>query len=126
MKISDTMLRHYLGQITHSFFASNDEMPEDLSEFDSYMQTVRAMAETAGDTRWLQLGLQHLVNDPQADLGRYGAGLFPITADDIRQIIWHLLDRLDAPGGAAAPAIPITLEPMTGDEWRAHRAGLGA
>ena len=124
MKISNTMIRSYLGQITLTYFVENDEMPEDFGEFDGHIATLRYEAEAAGDLPWLELGLQYLLNDPQTDLAAYSGGMFPLHDSDMREIISYLLDRLEAPGGTEEPAIPITLEEMTGDEWRAYRAGL--
>lgn len=116
------MIRFHLDQVTHGYFADHDAIPEDLSCLDGCCRTVRAMAEATGDLRWLQLGLQQLVNDPLEDLVRF-AGPFPLHADDVRAIIWRLLAVLDAPGGIAAPVLPIELVDMTADEWQACRAG---
>ncbi|HIV71139.1 MAG TPA: hypothetical protein H9903_09425 [Candidatus Aquabacterium excrementipullorum] len=125
MKISTTMLDYNLGQITLTYFAEHNEMPEDLSDFDSYIETMRHDAQAAGDLPWLLLGLQQLINDPEIDLAAHGGGVFPLSADDVRDIIIHALYKLNAPGGAAAPLIPVTLAYMTGEDWKAHRATLG-
>lgn len=122
MQISRTMLRLYLDQVTHGYFASHEEMPADLAEFDPYMQTAWHMAKAAGDLPWLQLGLRHLSNDPQADCSRF-RGPFPLHDEDIRLLILHFLERMQA--GCDPPVLPISLVDMTGDEWRAHRAKLG-
>ncbi len=76
------------------------------------------------DLRWLLLGLQQLINDPAVDLASYGGGVFPLKAEDLRDIICHALHRLNAPGGLGQPALPITLESMSGGEWRAYRDDL--
>ena len=124
MKISATMLRNHLGQITLTYFVEHSEVPEDLSELDSYIDTMQHDAQAAGDLPWLLLGLRQLVNDPQVDLASYGGGVFPLKAEGMRDIICHVLHRLDAPGGIAPPALPITLESMSGEAWRAHRDAM--
>lgn len=124
MKISTTMLRNHLGQITLTYFVDHSEVPEDLSELDSCIDTMRHDAQASGDLPWLLLGLQQLINDPQVDLASYGGGVFPLKADDMRDIICHALNRLEAPGGIAPPTVPVTLESMSGEAWRAYREGL--
>lgn len=121
MKISRTMLRLYLDQITHGYFASHDAMPDDPAEFDQDMHTALHMAEAAGDLPWLQLGLRHLINDQLADFSIF-RGPFPLHDDDIRSVILHLLNRMRTT--TDPPVRPITLVDMTGDEWRSHRAQL--
>ncbi len=124
MTISNTMLRNYLELITLTYFVDHNEMPEDLSEFDSYIDTVRRNAEASADLPWLLRGLQYLLNAPDVNLEDYGGGVFPLHAEDVRSIIWRVLDYLQAPGGTAMPVVPITLPDMTGDEWRAYKASL--
>jgi hypothetical protein len=72
------------------------------------------------------VGLQQLINDPRAELASYGGGVFPLEAEDVRDLIAHALGRLGAPGGLEPPAVPVLLESMSGDAWRAYRDSLRA
>lgn len=122
MKISNPMIKFYLDHIIQVYFVDHHEMPEDLGEFDSCIETARRSALATGELPWLFLGLQHLINDPQVDLSSYSRGGFPLEATDVRDIIVHTLNVLNAPGGISPPVIPITLDNMTGEDWAAYRA----
>lgn len=126
MKISNPMIGFHLDHVILVYFVDHHEMPEDLGEFDSYIETMRHGAQAAGELPWLLLGLQHLINTPEIDLASYCRGGFPLNADDVRDILVHILCVLKAPGGLERPIMPITLDNITGEAWAAYRAEWGA
>ncbi|MCP3057368.1 hypothetical protein LXT21_01100 [Myxococcus sp. K38C18041901] len=121
MKVCTAMLRYHLGQVTLTYFVDHSEMPEDLGELDSYIETMRYGAQASGDLPWLLLGLRQLLHDPSVDLAAYGGGVFPLGDGDMRDIIIRVLNRLDARRGISAPDVPVQLESMGGELWRTYR-----
>ncbi|GEN08201.1 hypothetical protein SAMN05443572_106374 [Myxococcus fulvus] len=121
MKVCTAMLRYHLGQVTLTYFVDHDEVPEDLGELDSYIETMRYGAQASGDLPWLLMGLRHLLHGPRVDLSAYGGGVFPLSDDDMRGIILRVLIRLDDRRAFSAPEVPVQLESMGGDLWRSYR-----
>ncbi|MBZ4398906.1 MULTISPECIES: hypothetical protein [unclassified Myxococcus] len=127
MKVCTAMLRYHLGQVILTCFVDHNEVPEDLGELDSDIETIGHGAQASGDLPWLLLGLRQLLHDPRADLASYGGGVFPLEDGDMRGIIIHVLSRLDARGGfSSSPDVPVQRESMGGELWRTYRDRWGA
>ena len=122
MKISKTMVKYYLEHVTVVYFGDHNQPPEDLSDYDDCINTMRMIAENAGDLPWLKLALQHLLSHPGVNLRDY-RGAYPLQPEQVRELlehVWAVLwpgQEVPGPGEGA----DVELVEMSVEDWAAAR-----
>lgn len=117
------MLRFYLSHITN-YFIDYYSMPEDLTEFDPYVNTVKVIAESRNELDWLIVGLSCLIFNSGKDLTNYNVIQAAISDEDMHSIISYLYNKLCDDKHHEMTHIPVSFHDMTADEWNDYKAGL--
>ncbi len=122
MKISKQMLQRHLEYITLGYLDGYDEPPDDIEDYDDWIEEFRLSAERAGDLPFVKLALDHLLSSDES-LKPYDGGLYPYPEHQLYEIFegaWDAVwpdDRLSRRGEAAV----VDLVDMTADEWAERR-----
>jgi hypothetical protein len=85
--VNQTMVDHYLSDITVGWFARHDLPADEVDEYRPYVENIRQLALTQGDLDYLKVGLEYLLLHPEVDLEAYNGGRYPFDADEMREII---------------------------------------
>jgi hypothetical protein len=126
MKISTTMVKHYLSYLLVGWFGDHEQPPQTREEIAPYARNIAALAGQAGDLGWLTMGLEGLLSDPAAPLRRVAGGQYPFTRGELHDtllMLWQALapgDHLGAPGEGPT----IEWVDMTAEEWVTYREWL--
>ena len=126
MRISKTMVKYYLSYLTVGYFGDHAEPAEDFEEYAPIIRNIRVLAERAGDLPWLQLAIEHLLSDSNANLKEYDGGYYPFSRDQIEQHLYHVWKTLwpGAELGQPGEGPTVELVEMSADEWLEYRKSL--
>jgi hypothetical protein len=124
MKISNSMINYYLGDVTFGWFNRHDVLPDDVADYHDYVMEIQKGAQKHGDTEYLRIALEYLLNNPKTDYERYDGGRYPYDGDEVREIIEYVLRTL-WPDATPVPAEELAkvelVEASIGDWWSSVR-----
>lgn len=123
MKISKTMLKHYLSYLTVGHFGDHAHPAEDFADYAPIVRNIQVLAQASGDLHWLKRGLEHLLITDGLRLKEYDGGYYPYSPEQIREhlvFLWRALSPgEELPDPADAPAVELVA--MSAEDWLDYR-----
>ena len=99
MEIKESVITHYLADITISWFNENEYPPDELHGYAQCVNWMKGNAEKRGELDLLKLAFEHILANPDVDCERLAGGRYPYDDEEMREIIEYAWQKLwpDAP-----------------------------
>lgn len=118
MKISGGMVSHYLVTVA-SYAGDNDGAPEDLSEYDKCIYSMKRQAERKDDLDYLRLAIDYLITHPEVDKLIYMGGFYDYDEEESDELLRYIRLKVWGEDFVANPAEvkKLELEDTMSTEW---------
>lgn len=124
MIIRTGMIDAYLQYITMIELPEMGDVTEDMSVFDSAIDSMAADAVREGNLKWLQYALDSLASEPGGRVSDFFGDGFPFSEDELAAVLGYAFERICPTEAVSGPgaAVPVDFVAMSAEEW----AGLAA
>jgi hypothetical protein len=122
MKISTRMIDRYLVMLTEARPALLGDPLHDLSEYDSSIDSMGALARAQGDEAALRLAIDALVAAPEGRLSQFAGSVYRWPNAEFVQLLTYAFERLWPLRSLSMPGSEpqVELVRMTDEEWAAY------
>ncbi len=120
MRISESMVRSYLRNITMGRAANLEDPLSDLSAFDAEIDQMGEMAAANRTKSWLKIALATLLAQPQeAGIERFAGQGYPFDENELVRLFTYAFERLwpETPANRGGEATMFEIVQMDAEEW---------
>lgn len=87
IQISESMVKHYLDDVTFSWFNDHDLPPDEVEEYHYLVNWMKQNATNHDDLNYLKLAFEYLLKNSEIDCEEFSGGSYPFDDEEIRDII---------------------------------------
>jgi hypothetical protein len=117
IQISESMVEHYLGDVTISWFNDNDSPPDDVKEYHNLIIWMKQNATNHNDLSYLKLAFEYLLCNLDYDCEQLAGSRYPYDDEEIREIINLAYKTIWPEDILPADAPDIQLVKKSLDDW---------
>ena len=119
MRISESMVRSYLRDITMGRAANREDPMADLSAYDEAIDLVGERANAEGNGFWLKTAINSLLAQPEGRIGKFAGQGYPFGDDDLIRIFTHTFERIwpDSTPNSGGERTLFEIVQMEDNEW---------
>lgn len=122
IKIAESMIDHYLGDVTISWFNDHDLPPDDVKEYHSLVVWMKQNATNHGDLKYLKLAFEYLLSNPDFDYEQFAGSRYPYDSEEIREIIEFAYRTIWSNDILPTDVPDVQLVQMSLDDWWANHS----
>ena len=118
MKISSGMINYYLRTVV-SYAGDIGGAPEDLSEYDRSIISMKQKAERKDDLAYLRLAIDYLITHPEIDKLIYMGGFYDYDEEEADELLRYIRFTVWGEDFVANPQLVerLELEDTMSTEW---------
>src|SRR5437867_1045758 len=119
MKISESMVRYYLHDITMGWFDPEDLPPDNITGYYDCVIQMKLHALKHNDLDVLKLAFEYLLANKQIKCEQFAGGRYPYDEQEVREIIHYAWKTIWPDSTPLLPGGPngVEIVPMSIDDW---------